>query len=92
MTFFFKKNLFIIRLSWLALHNPQMDWHMGNFHFELLKHEITKCEDFITSMFGGVHDHACHTPEKKHENECIQNQQKKDIGGTQNPSVGNHCL
>jgi hypothetical protein len=36
-------------------------------------------------MFGGLHDHACHTPKKKNEDKCMQNQQKKDIGGTQKP-------
>jgi hypothetical protein len=34
------KNIVIIRLSWLALHNPQVDWCTRNFHFELLKHEV----------------------------------------------------
>ncbi len=33
---------------------------MRNFHFETLKHETLKCETFITSMFGGVYDCACH--------------------------------
>jgi hypothetical protein len=44
-----------------------------------------ECEAFITSMFGGVHDRACHTLEKKHEDKCMQDQQKKDIGGMQKP-------
>jgi hypothetical protein len=28
------KNQIIIGLSWLILHNPQMDWHTRSFHFE----------------------------------------------------------
>jgi hypothetical protein len=62
-----------------------VDWCTRNFHFELLKHEVLECETFIISMFGGVHDHTCHTFEKKHEDKCMQNQQNKDIGGTQKP-------
>jgi hypothetical protein len=65
------KNLVIIGLFWLALCNPQMDWHKRNLHFETLKHETPECETFIISMFGEIYDRACHAPKKKHENGCM---------------------
>jgi hypothetical protein len=33
------KNPIIIGLSWLILHNPQVDWHMRSLHFETPKQE-----------------------------------------------------
>ncbi len=32
------RNLVIIGLFWLVLHNPQMDWHTRSHHFETLQH------------------------------------------------------
>jgi hypothetical protein len=32
-------NHVIIGLSWLILHNPQVDWHMRSLHFETPQHE-----------------------------------------------------
>jgi hypothetical protein len=38
------RNLVIIGLFWLVLHNLQVDWHMKSFHFETPKHEALECE------------------------------------------------
>jgi hypothetical protein len=39
-------NPIIIGLSWLILHNPQMDWKMKSFHFELINETTPKYETF----------------------------------------------
>ncbi len=44
------RNLVIIGLSWLVLHNPQLDWHTKNLHFETPEHEALEHETFIKSM------------------------------------------
>jgi hypothetical protein len=41
------KNLVVIGLFWFVLHNPQMDWHTRNFHFETPQHEALECEAFV---------------------------------------------
>jgi hypothetical protein len=33
-------NLIVIGLSWLILHNPQVDWHTKSLHFDV-PHKIT---------------------------------------------------
>jgi hypothetical protein len=44
------KNLVIIGLSWLALHNPQVDWHMTSLHFETPRHKALEYETLINNM------------------------------------------
>jgi hypothetical protein len=44
------RNPIIIGLSWFVLHNPQMDWHMKNLHFETPQHEAFECETFEKNM------------------------------------------
>jgi hypothetical protein len=39
-----------IGLFWLVLHNPQVDWHIRNFHFETPQHKALECEILIRSM------------------------------------------
>jgi hypothetical protein len=44
------KNLIIIGLSWLVLHNAQMDYHKRSFHFETPHHEVLECETLVRNM------------------------------------------
>ncbi len=67
------KNIVIIGLSWLALHNPRVDWHMKSFHFETPQHEAPECETLVGSMHGKNQDQICHLIENKHGDECMQN-------------------
>ncbi len=52
-------NLIIIGLSWFILHNPWMDYKMGNLHFELINEITPKYEVFPTSMLDSEHDYTC---------------------------------
>jgi hypothetical protein len=45
----FLTNPIIIELSWLILHNPQVDWKMKNLHFELVNETTPKYKTFPTS-------------------------------------------
>ncbi len=47
MSFHFKK---IIGLSWLVLHNPPLDWHVKNLHFETPQHKALECESLVKNM------------------------------------------
>ncbi len=75
---FFLRNFVIIGLSWLVLHNPPMDWHMKNFHFETPQHEALECETLVKSMHGKNQDGVSHVIEKKHGDECLQNLKWKE--------------
>ncbi len=46
----FLKNLVIIELFWLILHNLRVDCHMRSLHFETPQHEALECETFVRSM------------------------------------------
>jgi hypothetical protein len=46
----FLKNLVIIGLSWLVLHNPPLDWHVKNLHFETPQHKALECESLVKNM------------------------------------------
>ncbi len=37
-------NPIVIGLSWLILHNLQMDWHTKSFHFDIPHKVASKCE------------------------------------------------
>ncbi len=50
------KNPIIIGLSWLILHNPQMEWHMKSLHFEAPKQKPLDCEATIINMVGETHE------------------------------------
>jgi len=52
-------NLIIIGLSWLILHNPQVDWKTRSLHFEFINKTTPKHEVFPTSMLDFKHDSAC---------------------------------
>jgi hypothetical protein len=44
------KNLVIIGLCWIVLHNPPLDWHMRSLHFETPQLEALECETFARNM------------------------------------------
>jgi hypothetical protein len=44
------RNPIIIGLSWLVLHNPQIDWHKRNLHIETPQHKALECQTFIKKM------------------------------------------
>jgi hypothetical protein len=37
-------NPIVIGLSWFILHNPQVDWHIRNLHFDVLHKISLNCE------------------------------------------------
>jgi hypothetical protein len=39
-----KTNPIVIGLSWLILHNPQVDWHIKNLHFDVPQKITSNCE------------------------------------------------
>ncbi len=41
-------NLIVIGLSWLILHNPQVDWHTKSLHFDV-PHRVTSNWEKLTS-------------------------------------------
>ncbi len=51
-------NPIIIGLSWLILHNHQMDWKMKCLHFESINETTPKYETFPTSTLDSEHDYA----------------------------------
>jgi len=82
------RNHVIIELFWLALHNPQVDWHMKGLHFETPhQHKVSECETFVRNMHGKNQDGVCHLIENKHEDECMQNLKQKEVylSSTRNP-------
>jgi hypothetical protein len=64
------RNLVIIALFLLALHNPIVDWHTKSFHIETLQHEALDCETLVKSMqivkqkedFNGTRRPRCPKP------------------------------
>jgi len=74
------RNHVIIGLSWLALHNPQVDWHTKSLHFETPhEHKVLECETFVGNMHGKNQDGVCHLTENKCEDECMQNLKQKEV-------------
>ncbi len=51
-------NLIIIGLSWLILHNPQVDWKMKSLHFESINETTPKYNAFPISTLDSKHDYA----------------------------------
>jgi hypothetical protein len=46
----FPRNVVIIGLSWLVLHNMQVDWHMKVFTLKHHRYEALECETLIKNM------------------------------------------
>jgi hypothetical protein len=46
----------MIKLSWLILHNLQVDWKMKSLHFASLNEIMQKYEAFPTSTLDSKHD------------------------------------
>jgi len=51
-------NPIIIGLSWLILHNRQMDWKTKCLHLESINETTPKYETFPTSTLDSGHDYA----------------------------------
>jgi hypothetical protein len=49
-------NLIIIRLSWLILHNPQVDWKTKSLHFESVNESTPKYKAFPKSTLDYEHN------------------------------------
>ncbi len=74
------RNHVIIGLSCLALHNPQLDWHTKNLHFETPhEHKVLKCETFVGNMHGKNQNGVCHLIENMREGECMKNLKQKEV-------------
>jgi hypothetical protein len=44
------KNHVIIGLFSFVLHNPQVDWHTMDLHFETPQHEALECQTIVRNM------------------------------------------
>ncbi len=64
------RNLVIIGLFWLALHNPRVDWHTKSLHIETPQHETLDYETLVKNMqnvkqkedFNGTRRPRCPKP------------------------------
>jgi hypothetical protein len=54
----FPRNIVIIGLSWLVLHNPQVEWHTKSLHFEAPQCKALECETLI----NGTRKPTCPKP------------------------------
>ncbi len=76
----FPTNPIIIELSWLVLHNPQVDWKMRSFHFESVNESTPKYKAFPTSMLFFEHDSTSEDPTRTSQH-MHKFKHEGDIGG-----------